>query len=165
MLVPKRHVLCLGLLDSHEQMELARLYSRVVFALREEYVFPGIFFEHGIVGQTINHAHLHVVPANGIITDKVGRDFPECSVTWLGKLRQFHLLCSCYTQKQEPYLFWSDDVGAAVLWNPSAPSQYLRRVVADALGRLERANWQVMDPELDRRLWSETVSRLKPYFI
>jgi hypothetical protein len=41
---------------------------------------------------------------------------------------------------------------------------YLRIVAAEALGKPERANWRTMDAALDKKLYLETVSRLKPYF-
>jgi len=136
----------------------------MVFALCEKYVFPGIIFEHGIVGQTITHAHLHVIPANGIIKDRVVGDFPGRDTKYLGDRPWPQTIFGNNEQKQEPYLFWRDSVGATMLWDPPAPPQYLRIAVADMLGRPERANWRNMDPELDRRLWSETVSNLSPYF-
>ncbi len=70
-----------------------------------------------------------------------------------------------YSKLQKPYLLWNDfGLIFEIIWDPPAPLQYLRIVVADALGRPERANWRNMDPELDKKLWSETVKRLKPYF-
>ena len=72
-----------------------------------------------------------------------------------------------YVAKKEPYIFWMDSDGQPlVCWNPpieKVPPQYLRTVVAEALDRPERANWHNMDPELDKKLWSETVRRLKTY--
>ena len=52
-----------------------------------------------------------------------------------------------------------------VCWNPPAPPQYLRLIVAELLGHPERGNWRNMDPELDKQLGQETVDRLKLYFV
>jgi diadenosine tetraphosphate (Ap4A) HIT family hydrolase len=164
LLVPKRHVLCLGLIEEHELKEMEKLQIRVCEAVTEEYgTPPHIVFEHGIVGQTIRHAHLHLIPELGVIAEKIYKDF---SGSEFHTLSSWSELTCAYAEKQKPYLLWKDfQTNMTVCWDPKAPLQYLRIVVAQAVGRPERANWRTMDPELDRRLWSGTVTRLKPYLL
>lgn len=165
LLVPKRHVECLGAMTSKEVKLLDKLEVKTCDALVAEYsVSPSdmIIFEHGIVGQTIKHAHLHIVPANAIIANRISDDFPKSDVSCILSFSDFRK--NLYNKRREPYLLWNDLWGMKVCWNPPAPPQYLRIVVAEALGRPERANWKEMDPELDKKLWQETVKRLKPYF-
>ena len=164
LLVPKRHVECIGAMTSKEAKLLDKLGVRVCDALIQECGGTPdiIMFEHGIVGQTIKHAHLHIVPGVQIIAKRIADDFPENDVSCIVSLSDFRN--SLYGKRKEPYLLWCDLRGMKVCWNPPAPLQYLRIIVADALGRPERANWRNMDPELDKKLWSETVKRLKPYF-
>src|SRR3989344_1010677 len=121
LLVPKRHVECIGAMTSKEAKLLDKLGVRVCDALIQEY-----------------------------------------DVSCIVSLSDFRN--SLYGKRKEPYLLWGDLWGMKVCWNPPAPSQYLRIIVADALRRPERANWRNMDPELDKKLWQETVKRLKPYF-
>jgi len=123
---------------------------------------PNVVFEHGIVGQTVKHAHIHVVPADVRLFEKITKDFPKSGTSLISTLKNFGIV---YSKLQKPYLLWNDfGLIFEIIWDPPAPLQYLRIVVADALGRPERANWRNMDPELDKKLWSETVKRLKPYF-
>ena len=164
LLVPKRHVECVGAMTSKEIKLLEKLLIKISDALLKEYSFSSpTLFEHGIVGQTIKHAHLHVVPVNLDITNRIIRDFSRNVFLIQKSLSQFRMACK---KIQKPYILWEDFTvgGLKAFLSPDAPLQYLRTVVAEALGRPERANWRNMDSELDRKLWSETVRRLKPYF-
>ena len=162
LLAPKRHVECVGAMRKKEVELLGDLAVKTFEANLVEYgIAPGIVFEHGIVGQTVKHAHLHIVPAIEIITQRILDNFYKNDVDCVVSLSDLRNL---YRKRKQPYLLWEDLWGMRVMWNPSAPPQYLRIVVAEALGRPERANWRNMDSELDKKLWSETVKRLKPYF-
>jgi len=123
---------------------------------------PVTMFEHGIVGQSIKHTHLHILPMVIDLSPRIRADFPESEIEEL--LDAAHLQ-ELYVERKEPYLFWTIPSGKSmVCWNPPAPNQYLRIIAAELLGRPERADWKKMDPELDKKLWSGTVSRLKKYF-
>lgn len=164
LLVPKRHVLCLGLMEECELEEITKLQARLHEAVMKEYgIPPHIVFEHGIVGQTIRHAHLHLIPELSVMTERIYKDFPDNE---FHSISSWNELTRAYAEKQKPYLLWEDSqTKMMVCWDPKAPLQYLRIVVAETAGRPERANWRTMDSELDRRLWSGTVTRLKPYFL
>ena len=163
LLTPKRHVSCVGDMEKSEIDLLASKEKKMGIVLSREYKTRHIaFFEHGIVGQTVKHAHLHFIPEKLSITKRIKKDFPDSEIASINSWNELRKL---YKEKQKPYLLWRDaDLETLVCWNPPAPPQYLRIVVAEALGRPERANWRNMDPELDKRLWQETVKRLKPYF-
>ncbi|MBI2640160.1 MAG: HIT domain-containing protein [Candidatus Sungbacteria bacterium] len=172
LIVPREQVPCMGAFDlrTHSQIgSLLRVGHEVIRAVSIEYQnsfvrkpYPVTLFEHGIVGQTIKHAHLHVLPAVIDFTPKVRIDFPKAKIQ---ELKYAAHLQALYQDNPRPYLFWTTPSGkGTVCWNPAALSQCLRIVAAEFLGRLERANWRNMDPELDKRLWQETVQRLKPYF-
>jgi len=163
LLVPKRHVLCVGAMGPKEISLLEKLLTKSQNALHKEYGTYGIIFESGIVGQTVKHAHLHVVPEDCIITQMIFDDFPNNKVDCILSLSDFRN--NLYVSRwKESYLLWQDLWGMRVCWNPPAPLQYLRTVTAQAVMRPERADWRTMDPELDKKLWSETVRRMKPYF-
>jgi diadenosine tetraphosphate (Ap4A) HIT family hydrolase len=162
LLVPKRHVLCVGAMEAWEIQEIIAEASRIDHRISQEYHCPPIMFEHGIVGQTIQHAHIHFVPVRLYLTEKIRTDFPGKEIDIIPSLTW---LRSMYLKRQEPYLFWNNSNRESVIcWNPPAPPQYFRRVIAELMNRPERTNWRKMDLELDRRLWSETVKRLKKYF-
>ena len=163
LLVPKSHVSCIGAMEQEKINLLAAAEKKMRFVLSAAYNARHIaFFEHGIVGQTVKHAHLHFIPEKLSIAKRIQKDFPDSEIITINSWNELPKL---YKKTQKPYLLWRDaELETRVCLNPPAPPQYLRIVVAEALGRPERANWRNMDPELDKRLWSETVTWLKPYF-
>ncbi len=170
LLVPKKHISCMGALDTGQTLDALAITKQTCRALTHEYklkqvrdtLWPITLFEHGVVGQTVQHAHLHFIPATIDITGRIRNDFP---VAEIDELEFAGELWHSYKERPEPYLYWTRPDGKAmVCWNPPAPKQYLRSITAELLGRSERANWRMMDPKLDRELWSETVQRLKPCF-
>lgn len=170
LVVPKEHISCAGAFTLEQTNSLTKTTQDVWRALASEYSCnaqadqcPITIFEHGIVGQTVKHAHLHLLPAAFDLAPKIFEDFPKAEIE---ELRYAVHLQKLYGERLSRYLSWTMPNGKAmVCWNPPAPNQYLRIVAAELLGRPERANWRTMDPELDRRLYLETVTRLKPYFV
>ena len=164
--MPKAHIPCIGAVPGSS--ELLRTISEAINiaerCFEREYRTEALtVFEHGIVGQTIGHAHFHLLPANLSFTERIRNDFPA---TEIEEIEGDESVPKRYARSFEPYLYWASrlDNKGWVCWNPPAPPQYLRTVAAKLLGRPERGDWHMMDPELDRKLWSETVRRLKPYF-
>lgn len=162
LLIPKRHVRCLGEMNYSEIDDVWGISYYVQKCMKFGYSCDVTLFEHGIVGQSIQHAHLHILPANIDFTNKICSDYPTSETNALIALRD---LPRAYNIKKEPYLFWqSPGKAPMVCWNPPAPTQYLRILAAQALGRPERANWRKMDPELDKKLIDETIEHLQHYF-
>ena len=182
LLVPKAHVTCLGCLDEEkmgsftEQLLLARETTE------KEYVEPTVTFEHGGVGQTVTHAHLHIVPTNVSLFSRIQKDYGY--VAQIASLSQLNALF----QLHGPYLFYGDCSGMYTFLpfyheeshekgriyrlneseaSPSpektkvVPPQYLRIILAEAVGKPERANWRTMDPSLDKELLTRTRDRLR----
>lgn len=169
LLIPKEHILCAGELNSSTTTSLINMAIKIRNALSKEYRnnpfvrYPVTVFEHGIVGQSIKHAYLHFLPAVLDFTPKILQDFPQSQIE---ELQSYRDLRKFYEKRREPYLFWTvpAENKFMVCWNPPASPQYLRILSAEILGCPERGNWRNMDPELDKKLWQETVVRLKPYF-
>ncbi len=172
LIIPKAHIPCLGALPLGGAMAnlVTTIYS-AARALNLEYVHddsPGavsriLMFEHGIVGQTVKHAHLHLLPVKVDLTPKIVADFPTVDIDNLSDSDSY--LQDVYASRQEPYLFWTTPNGDSMIcWNPPAPSMYLRLITAELLGFPERGNWREMDRNLDNQLQEETVRRLKSYF-
>ncbi len=61
LIIPRDHYACYGALPAAWDDELLALKGRVERFEIERYR-PAIFFEHGVFGQTVYHAHLHAVP-------------------------------------------------------------------------------------------------------
>ena len=162
LIIPKRHVRCLGALEEQEIPLLEKAIDRCATALSREYGESVTIFEHGVVGQTIPHAHLHLAPVKYDFSAQLARDFPYNGVANLANWNDLRI---AYGKSDMPYLLSQHNTkGLYVCWNPNAQPQYLRIVLANALGRPERANWRTMEPEIDKRLVQKTISRLKLYF-
>ena len=163
LLIPTTHAPCLGSLDKEQIASFDRIVKRSISLLKLEYLEPVTIFEHGIVGQTIKHAHLHLLPTAVDFTEKVASDFPSSKIEVVDNFTQLQAM---YQIRQEPYLLWSTfNEKYLVCWNPPAPPQYLRTLSAELLGVPECANWKNMDPEVDKALIDDTMERLTPLFI
>ncbi len=163
LIIPKRHVPCVGAMKEQEIIKIDNILHIASNSIETEYGVRPIVFEHGVVGQTIQHAHLHLLPAKIRLCGRIYRDFPNAQICFLDSLKLLRWIYDAMGGKK--YLFWSTPENLLkIALDPPAPLQYLRTIVAEILGRPERGNWRNMDPELDKRLWQETVNRLKPYF-
>jgi diadenosine tetraphosphate (Ap4A) HIT family hydrolase len=160
LLIPTDHVPCIGAMDKDRAKNINRITGQIVKCLKQEYQSTVLIFEHGIIGQTIKHAHLHFLPADIDLSYQIQLDFPESEKQIVEDLTNLQLL---YQTRQEPYLLWSNPSGQfSVCWNPPAQPQYLRIIAAVMLNVPERADWKKMDPELDKMLIDETIEKLAP---
>jgi diadenosine tetraphosphate (Ap4A) HIT family hydrolase len=141
LILPIKHFKALGDLPSHLLEELDAICERIGRILNDHYG-PCVLFEHGtrsegMGGCGIYHAHLHATPLAGI-SDPVGalkRSFPCIELSHLGEINERSANLSSYLFYQDssarPYLF---DTGPL-------PSQYMRKVLAYALGEKDW-NWR-----------------------
>lgn len=154
LIVPKRHTICFGDFSETEMDEAAMLMERVRTATTNVYGRPPIFFEHGIVGQTVKHAHMHAVPAAVDLLPIITDDFPDYEkVTTLAALQAVF-------QREGPYLFYQNAGGEKFVFHIFKWPQYLRLMLADAVGHPERGNWREMDPQLDAAMMLDTQTKL-----
>jgi len=167
LLIPKEHTPCMAALDVSRTKSAVSLAIKIRDALSRKFRFnpfekyPVTAFEHGIVGQSVKHAHLHFLPVVLDLSSKIMIDFPGFEIN---EISNYLSLSDFYKERLEPYLFWTVPGGKGkILWNPPAPRQYLRTITAEFLGCPKWGNWRDMDPELDKKLWQETVVRLKPH--
>lgn len=162
LVFPKTCVRCVAAMGDQDIFFLSRMEDRIIAAMTKAYGEPPVRFEHGIVGQSVKHAHVHFVPKQLSITQRINKDFGRNRSKPIGDML---MIAHNYRKGNLPYLTWKDsDNKTMVCWDPPAPRQYLRIVVADALGTPERADWTKADKEIDHQLRQKTVQTLKPYF-
>ena len=79
LIVPKGHVNCIANLHDTKTGSMLILLERTSEIMAKEYGCAPAMFEHGIVGQTVKHAHLHLFPGKetDAITQRVRKDFPS----------------------------------------------------------------------------------------
>ncbi len=156
LIVPKRHTICFGELTTSEIEEFTQVKAKITDALLQTYGQRPIFFEHGIVGQTVKHAHIHAVPTNTDLFSKIESDFPDYQ-----KISSFESLQETF-QREGPYLYYENASGEMFIFHIFKWPQYLRLVLADTMGVPERGDWRKMDQVLDKQLVFETWRKLKP---
>lgn len=157
LIVPKEHYACIGAMPEPILEELIELKQEVDKRVTKAYQKP-IYFEHGGIGQTIFHAHMHVIPFPPEKEDKVfevyRKDFPiNRRLASLKDLKDVW-------KKDGMYLYYEVNDHKFAFYTHIVP-MYARIVVANALGTPERANWRTMSRELDNKLIQDTLKKLK----
>lgn len=140
LLVPKHHHRALADMSLDDLKVAELLKTRLADGLRSTYGHY-LFFEHGSRtpssgGCGISHAHLHAVPFPGEKdpVDELTREFPFEEVSALVDLK-------C-VQPERSYLYYEAVRGNRyVLYPPFVPSQYIRRLLAEALG-IQEWDWR-----------------------
>lgn len=135
LIIPKRHTCCIGTYTQEEFAEFVPLYTRVSNWVAKHYEKVATF-EHGKIGQTVFHSHVHLLPFSG----KVLRIVPE----GIDKLRphQFMEALSPLYQQAGGYLYFSIGHHRWTVDPELGQPRFFRDRFAKALGREERANWK-----------------------
>jgi ATP adenylyltransferase len=157
LIVPKRHTVCLGNLTEREMDEYCLLHERVRNGITSAYDTSPIAFEHGIVGQTVRHAHMHMAPPpSGVdLLSRIEADFPEFErISTFAGLQGIH-------QREGVYLLYENAQSEKYLFHIFSRPQYLRIVFAEEAGFPERGNWRDMDEMLDKELMLNTQRELR----
>lgn len=154
LLIPRNHYGCLGALPEPLLPAFERLKARIGTFLQSEFAAP-FFFEHGIAGQTVPHAHLHAVPGRAAILDILSTGRYAIALRDWAEVRRYH-------QTAGPYLYFEQDGQAWLISGTSVPAGFVRHLAARALGVPERADWRGIEPldddDLSRR-WREHRER------
>ena len=137
LIIPKKHISCVGEYDKETYNEFTSLYEKTSLFLQQTYGSVSTF-EHGKIGQTVFHAHTHLLPFVGSSHDIVpeGKDF----------LRRIDdLMQMQYEFKRSGmYLFFSIDQDKWLVDTNIGKPRFFRDRFAKALGRPERGNWKEM---------------------
>jgi diadenosine tetraphosphate (Ap4A) HIT family hydrolase len=155
LLVPKEHYPCLGAMPEPLLDELILLKEEVDARIIKSYSRP-IYFEHGVIGQTVTHAHMHAIP---FPEDKDLFEIYHTSFPRYKKLESIKELRDVW-KREGVYLYYEINNNKFAFFTHIVP-QYARITVANALGVPERANWRTMSRELDEQLIKNTLDKLK----
>lgn len=148
LLMPRAHYPCFGSLPP-DLLRVARgLQGKIENFLVSRFQRP-FYFEHGIAGQTVPHAHLHAVPGAVSILDTLAHGRYAATVqSWEEVQRFYHAL--------QGYLYFEQQGQAWVFSPERVPPGYFQALVAAALGVPDRESWggsAVAPAERLRRLW------------
>lgn len=137
LIIPKKHISCVGAFPTNLYNEFFILYNQISDFIKSTYGYVSIF-EHGVIGQTVFHAHTHILPFNGDVSAIIpdGRvhvkkfDDPK-------KLKEVF-------GKDGKYLFFSlhgvNYLVDTILGKP----RFFRDRFAKALGVENRGDWKTM---------------------
>ncbi|MCL5970911.1 MAG: HIT family protein [Patescibacteria group bacterium] len=137
LIIPKLHLSCIGEYPENLFVEFLKLYTGFSTFLKKEYGKISTF-EHGKIGQTVFHSHVHLLPYAGKLEDII----PE-GLTYLTKISSLNSLKNIY-RKDKAYLFFSIDDN---LWSVDiklGKPGFFRDRFAKALGSAQRGNWKKM---------------------
>lgn len=158
LIIPKRHASCIGAYTPAEYTVFRKLYEQCCEFTESQFGSVSSF-EHGVLGQTIFHSHVHVLPFTGSVTDIV----PEGNE----HIRVIEDLTALWDELQtnQGYLYFKINSTMMLADRLLAEPRFFRDRYAVALGNADRKNWREIskDPELVRLLKSENAEVIEQW--
>lgn len=143
LIVPKKHVSCIGAYPEPLLDEFAEIFENSSKFVRDTYGSISSF-EHGIFGQTIYHSHIHLLPFKGD---------PHAIIlegdNYLRQLNAFHELHEELELHNGYLLFTLGDKKWLADTSLSLP-RFFRERFARALNRPEIADWKAVQPDAEK---------------
>ncbi len=164
LIITKNHYTSMG--DLHERLypELSWIIERTSEILKSEYKLDVMQFEHGAsrYGQggscCIEHAHLHLAPLGVDVSPYIVRkearkvqNYPESTRDLLEERKPYLYVNMPYDNGREELLLDASDL----------PSQYMRQVIARAVGKADEWDWNIF---LGKKEIESCLKKLKPKF-
>ncbi len=137
LIMPKQHISCIGEYNKVLFKEFVRLYKKVSKFIKNKYQFVSSF-EHGKIGQTVFHSHVHLFPYTGKEEDIV----PE-GKNRLIKLHNLSELKKIF-KKEGQFLFFSIENKLWIVDPALSGPRFFRDRFAKAIGNPKRGNWKLM---------------------
>jgi len=137
LIIPKKHISCIGEYNSELLKEFDGLYSEFTKFIKKVYGKVSSF-EHGKIGQTVFHSHIHLLPYKGNVKSIVpeGKDF----LLELDKVIHLKEVFS----RDKKYLYFSINERLWIVDVSVGKPGFFRDRFATALGRSNRGNWKQM---------------------
>ncbi|MBX5458114.1 MAG: HIT family protein [Thermogemmatispora sp.] len=145
LIIPKEHYACYGAVPAALDEELQAL-KRLVSRFASRFYAPLLFWEHGVFGQTVFHAHLHCIPF-GVASYQQRLERLAAVAT---PVREQEEIRRWY--RQQGHYFYLEDSQQALLFPPD-PHCY-REVLYEVL-------WKSLSPEQQRQGWQRKEVRLR----
>lgn len=162
LVVSKKHYECIGKLPDDLLLELDKVVDKVKSVIWSVYKENVVCFEHGAIscsnkfGGCVDHAHLHIVPCNDVLSSMI----KDCGME-LVPIDSTDTL-SHIADKNQPYLYWEDSDGRKfVIQDGFIPSQFFRKIIASYYSVAEQWDWR-QDLNLENLL--KTYQTLQPIF-
>lgn len=124
LLIPKNHFTCYA--EIFNEIELNKKVQKIINSLFEIIPNLGLFFEHGDVGQTVKHAHIHLVPNTLSLENLISEVGVKGKTT---KLNQFSDL-----KEHQNYLLFGNKENSLIL-NPESIATVEPGVITNYLAK------------------------------
>lgn len=148
LIIPKKHLSCVGEYDKKFLEEFDYLYSTFCTFVKDEYGSISSF-EHGKIGQTVFHSHVHLLPYKGSV-DKI---VPE-GKQYLNNIDNISALKDIFKEYSK-YLFFSIGNRMWIVDFKIGRPRFFRDRFARALSAPERGNWKEMHQ--DKNIMSQAI--------
>lgn len=141
LIIPKKHISCMGNLDNKSFEHYKNLYKKVKSFMKNTYGPVGVF-EHGIVGQTVFHAHTHLLPFNHKTSEIIENQ---------NNLKQINSLNDIQKEFEinKKYLFLENNDKIYLVDTSLAFPRFFRDIYSEILGAKERANWKESENNIE----------------
>ena len=129
-------------LGLEEMSELEGVLREVAIALTTLYKSGFCTFEHGAVcpanraGACIDHAHMHILPTNCDVTQRLG----ALQGRRISNLRELH----DFGNRRQSYIYYEPRPGTRMVYtcDERVPSQLMRRLLCEQLGMGTNWDWR-----------------------
>lgn len=143
LIIPKYHYTSFSQLSNSEIIELDEIIGKICFINRAYYKQNTLMFEHGSLdegcnsGNSIVHAHLHILPFSYSLLHKMRIDnLKIISINGFEEIKSKAI-------GHSSYLYYRDLTGEQyVVFHSGVPSQYFRKLLAEHLGLHYEWNWR-----------------------
>jgi diadenosine tetraphosphate (Ap4A) HIT family hydrolase len=142
LIIPKKHLSCIGEYPIDVYDEFLAIFNKFYEFVHKTYGSVSSF-EHGKMGQTVFHSHIHILPFNGSPTKIV----PEGENN-LTPFTDFSYLKSIY-EKEDKYLYFSILDKKWIVDTKLGAPRFFRDRFAYSLGVPDRGNWKEMDSNVE----------------
>jgi len=141
LLLSRKHLISFAHLPAPLFEHLERLMQAIGRVLRQRYGVPPLFFEHGPAPEwskgvcCVDHAHINIFPAAVRLHPQLSErmNFPLPALAGLTRLQR----------SEFGYLFIQENDGSRRVYDGQlVPTQFVRRLVASAIGCPDRWHWR-----------------------
>jgi diadenosine tetraphosphate (Ap4A) HIT family hydrolase len=148
LIIPKQHIPSIGEYPDNLFAEFKILYEKVSNFILSNYGSLSTF-EHGRIGQTIFHSHIHLLPFSGNVLDII----PE-GKSYLKEIENLESL-----RGKTEYLFFSIGNKKWLVDTTLGAPRFFRDRFAKAMGTPERSDWKVaqQDPSIKNKFDCENI--------
>jgi diadenosine tetraphosphate (Ap4A) HIT family hydrolase len=155
IITPREHYPCMGAMPEELINEFSELKEEFDKRITRKYSKP-IHWEHGIIGQTIFHAHSHLIPfpEGKDLFARFRKDFPEYK-----ELSSMLELKNVWKEKGV-YVYYEDKDSKKHAFFTGIFPMYARYLSAEELGAPEKGNWRNIPKDEDMRLIRNTIKNL-----